>query len=122
LHTRGMVNAIDRIIDSFPADQQGQIRMQLSIVLHTVVSQQLLPDVDGELIPVFEIMHMNGAMRSMVRDSKTHQLAATIASGGGEGMISMDQSVFNLYKAGRITRETALAYAENREQMLRRIS
>jgi len=121
LHTRGAVNTIDRIIDAFPADQQEQIRIQLSAVLRTVVSQQLLPDVDGGLVPAFEIMHMTGAVRSMIRDSKTHQIAAAIASGSGDGMISMDQSILKLFQAGRITKETALEYADNAEQMLRRL-
>ena len=121
LHTRGAVNTIDRIIDAFPADQQDQIRIQLSAVLRTVVSQQLLPDVDGELVPAFEIMHMTSAIRSMIRDCKNHQIAAAIASGSGEGMISMDQSILNLVQAGRITRKTALDYADNPEQMERRL-
>lgn len=121
LHTKGAVNTIDRIIDTFPADQQEQIRIQLSTVLKTVVSQQLVPDVDGGQIPVFEVMHMNSAVKNMIRDSKNHQIPAAIASGGKEGMISMDRSLFDLYQAGRITREVALEYADNPEQMLRRI-
>ena len=121
LHTKGTVNTIDRIIDAFPADQQGQIRIQLSAVLRTVVSQQLLPDVTGGLVPAFEIMHMTGAIRSMIRDSKSHQIAAAIASGGGAGMIAMDQSILNLCREGRISRETALDYADNPEQMERRL-
>lgn len=122
LHTKGAVNTIDRIIDAFPADQQDQIRIQLSAVLRTVVSQQLLPDIDGELVPAFEIMHMNSAIRSMIRDCKNHQIAAAIASGSGEGMISMDQSILNLYQMGRIKRETALDYADNPEQLERRMN
>jgi len=121
LHTRGAVNAIDRIIDSFPADQQEQIRIQLSSVLRTVVSQQLLPDVHGGQVPAFEILHMTAAVRSMIRDCKSHQIPAAIASGGAEGMISMDQSILNLYRAGQISRETALEYADNPEQMTRRM-
>ncbi|MBO5339666.1 MAG: PilT/PilU family type 4a pilus ATPase [Oscillospiraceae bacterium] len=121
LHTKGAVNTIDRIIDAFPADQQDQIRIQLSAVLRTVVSQQLLPGVDGELVPAFEIMHMTSAVRSMIRDSKSHQIAGVIASGVSEGMCSMDQSILDLYRAGKITRQTALEYADNPEQMLRRL-
>ena len=121
LHTKGAVNTIDRIIDAFPADQQEQIRIQLSAVLRTVVSQTMLPDVDGGLVPVFEIMHMNAAIRSMIRDCKTHQIAGAIATGAGEGMLTMDQSILELYRAGRITRQTALTYAENPEQMRRRL-
>ena len=121
LHTKGTVNTIDRIIDAFPADQQDQIRIQLSAVLRTVVSQQLLPDVEGGLVPAFEIMHMTGAVRSMIRDRKNHQIASAIASGSGDGMLSMDQSILELYRRGRISRETALDYADNPEQMERRL-
>lgn len=121
LHTRGAVNTIDRVIDTFPADQQDQIRIQLSAVLKTVISQQLLPDIDGGQVPAFEILHMTGAIKSMVRDCKTHQIPGVIAAGGAEGMRSMDQSIFELYKAGRITKQTALQYADNPEQMARRI-
>ena len=121
LHTNGAVNPIDRIIDAFPSTQQSQIRVQLSMVLRTVVSQRLLPDVDGELVPAYEIMHMNAAIRSMIRDCKNHQIDNVIAAGGGEGMKAMDQSILELYQAGTITRETALDYADHPEQMLRRM-
>ena len=121
LHTRGAVNTIDRIIDTFPADQQQQIRIQLSAVLCTVVSQQLLPDVDGGQVPAFEVLQMTSAVRNMIRDSKNHMIPGVIAAGGAEGMISMDQSILQLYQAGRITRQTALAYADNPEQLLRRM-
>ena len=121
LHTRGAVNTIDRVIDAFPADQQEQIRIQLSCVLRKVVSQQMLPDVDGGLIPAFEIMHMTGAVRSMIRDCKTHQIHAVIAAGGQDGMLAMDQSILELYRSGRITRQTAVEYADNPEQMQRRL-
>ena len=121
LHTNGAVNTIDRIIDAFPSTQQSQIRVQLSMVLRTVVSQRLLPDVDGELVPAYEIMHMNAAIRSMIRDCKNHQIDNVIAAGGGEGMKAMDQSILELYQAGTITQETALEYADHPEQMLRRM-
>jgi twitching motility protein PilT len=121
LHTNGAVNTIDRVIDSFPSTQQAQIRVQLSMVLHTVVSQRLLPDKDGGMVPAYEIMHMNAAIRSMIRDSKSHQIDNAIASGSAEGMVSMDQSILGLYRAGKITLETALDYADNPEQLHRRL-
>ena len=121
LHTKGTVNTIDRIVDTFPNGQQDQVRVQLSMVLHTVVSQQLLPGTRGELVPAFEIMHMNSAIRSLIRDSKTHQIDNAIAAGGGEGMVTMDQSILALCKAGAITPETALNYADNPEQLRRRL-
>ncbi len=121
LHTRGAVNTVDRIVDTFPADQQAQIRLQLSSVLHTVVSQQLLPAKGGGRVAAFEIMHTNNAIRAMIRDCKTPQIDNAIASGGSEGMVSMDQAIWALYKAGNITAETAVAYCNNPEQMQRRI-
>lgn len=121
LHTQGAVNTIDRIVDSFPSDQQAQVRIQLSMVLHTVVSQQLIPGVDGSLVPAFEVMHVNSGIRSMIRDSKSHQIDNAIAAGGGEGMVSMDQSILALCQAGKITRETALNCAANPEQLQRRL-
>ena len=121
LHTKGAVNTIDRILDSFPSTQQGQIRVQLSMVLHTVVSQQLIPDVNGSLIPAYEIMHMDNAIRNMIRDNKNHQINNSIASGASAGMITMDQYLVNLYQEKKITKETVLLYADNPEQLERRL-
>ena len=121
LHTSGAVSSIDRVIDAFPANQQSQIRTQLAGVLHTVVSQQLLPDVDGNMVPAFEIMHVNSAIRNLIRENKGHQIDMAITAGGAEGMISMDQSIINLYQQGRITYQTALDYSENPEQLQRRL-
>ena len=121
LHTKGAVNTIDRIVDTFPSSQQEQVRTQLSMVLQVVVSQQLLPSANGSLVPAFEVMRMNNAIRSLIRDGKTHQIDNAIASGAGEGMITMDQSILNLYKAGEITRETALEYSDNPDQLQRRM-
>jgi twitching motility protein PilT len=86
-----------------------------------VVSQRLLPDKNGGMVPAYEIMHMNAAIRSMIRDSKSHQIDNAIASGSAEGMVSMDQSILGLYRAGQITLETALDYADNPEQLRRRL-
>ncbi len=121
LHTKDAVNTIDRIIDTFPPEQQSQIRIQLGGVLQTVVCQQLLPAADGGRVPAFEIMNMTNAVKSLIRDGKTHQIDNAIAAGAADGMVSMDQSIFRLYKEGRITADTALAYAVNADQMKRRI-
>ena len=121
LHTKGAVNAIDRIIDMFPAAQQPQIRVQLATVLKTVVSQQLLPDTAGGMIPACEIMHMSNAIRSMIRDNKNHQIDNAIASSAKEGMISMDQTILKLYQEGKITKETALLYADKPDQLKRNL-
>ena len=119
LHTRGAVSTIDRIIDAFPADQQAQIRPQLSMVLETVVSQQLVAGKNGRLVPAFEIMHANAAIRSMIRDGKTHQIDNAIASGGAEGMISMDRSLAALAASGQIEPSVALALSQNPDGLRR---
>lgn len=121
MHTKGAVNAIDRVIDSFSASHQAQIRFLLATVLRTVVSQQMLPDINGNMIPAFEIMHINSAIRGMIRDNKNHQIDNAIIAGKAEGMISMDQSILNLYHEGLITKETALNYADHPEQMMRHL-
>lgn len=122
LHTSGAVNAIDRIIDSFPSSYQAQIRIMLSMVLRTVVSQQMLPDKNGGMVPAFEIMHVNSAIRSMIRDGKSHQIANAIAAGSKEGMVTMDQSILALYREGLITKETALERADAPDLMLRHLT
>ena len=121
LHTTGAANTIDRIIDAFPPNQQPQIRLQLSMVLQAVISQQLVPDVNGKPLPVFEIMYTTMAIRNMIRESKTHQLDAAIASGGALGMRTMDMALLELVQAGKITKDTALTYCTNYENMSRRL-
>ena len=121
LHTNGAVNSIDRIIDSFSSSHQAQMRVQLATVLQTVVSQQMVPDKNGNMIPAFEVMHINNAIRSMIRDNKNHQINNAITAGRSEGMITMDQSLLNLYRQGHITRDTALLYAEHPEQLQRQL-
>lgn len=122
LHTLGAANTIDRIIDVFPANQQQQIRVQLAMVLQTVISQQLVPLEEGGLMPVFEIMHLNSAVRNMVRESKIHQLDALMASSAAEGMITMDASLLELAKQKRISKETAVKFAANAELMEKRVA
>lgn len=114
-------NTIDRIIDAFPPNQQAQIRLQLSMVLQAVISQQLVPGVDGTPIPVFEIMYSTLAIRNMIRESKTHQLDAAIASGAAQGMRTMDMALADLVRQKRITEETALYYCANYETMQKRL-
>ena len=121
LHTVGAVNTIDRIIDVFPPAQQQQVRIQLAQVLKTVVSQQLLHTVDGKMVPAFEIMHLNNAVRTLVRESRIHQIDSVIQTSAAEGMIGMDESILRLYKAGRISKETALHYAMNPDQLQKKL-
>lgn len=121
LHTKGAVNTIDRIVDAFPSQQQSQVRTQLSMVLRAVASQQLLPGTGGGLEPAFELMTMNSAVRSMIRDCKTYQIDNEMRTAGAENMFAMDQSILNLFRDGKITRETALDYADNPDQLRRRL-
>ncbi len=117
LHTIGAANTIDRIIDAFPPAQQQQIRVQLAGVLQGVVSQQLLPTVRGDIVPAFEIMRLNSAIRTMIREAKLHQVESVILSGAKEGMVTMDTSLKRLYDEGVISRETAVRYSTNPERM-----
>ena len=121
LHTKGAVNAIDRIIDAFPSNQQSQIRVQLSAVLRTVVSQQLLPDCHGGMVPACEILQLNSAVRSMIRDNKNHQIDNGMAAGGKEGRGTVDQSIGARFREGLVSRETALEYATHPEQIARQL-
>lgn len=122
LHTIGAANTIDRVIDAFPPSQQQQIRTQLAMVLTGVISQQLIPTVDGGVMPAFEIMFLNNAIRNMIRESKIHQIDGVIATSQEEGMISMDNSLIKMYRDGVITRENAVAYSSNSELMERKLS
>lgn len=119
LHTLGAVNTIDRIVDVFPINQQHQIRIQLSMVLNAVVSQQLLPSKSGKLIPAFEIMTMNNAIRTLIREEKTHQIETVLQS--APGMQTMDNCILKMYNDGLITKETAINYAYNPDHMRKRI-
>ena len=121
LHTSSAANTIGRILDVFPANQQQQVKMQLAQILKGVVCQQLVPSVDGTQIPVFEIMKTTNAVQNMIREDKLHQLDQEMQSGGDQGMCTMDGSLLNLYKQGRITKETALKYATNSEMLERKL-
>lgn len=119
LHTLGASNTIDRIIDVFPINQQRQIRIQLSMVLTAVISQQLIPTISGTLVPAFEIMTMNSAIRTLIRDEKNHQIDTIIQS--APGMQTMDNCILKMYRDGLITEETAINYAYNSDTMQKRI-
>lgn len=111
LHTINAASTIDRIIDVFPGSQQNQIRAQTSMVLQSVISQQLVPTVDGKVTAAYEIMHCTNAVRNLIREGKTHQIDNIIAMSSGDGMIGMDASLFTLVQQGRITPETAMRHA-----------
>ena len=121
LHTVGAANTISRIIDVFEPSQQHQIAVQLSMVLRAVVSQQLVPSINGEMIPAFEIMIMTPAISNMIRDNKIHQIEGIIYTSAKEDMISMDNSLLQLYKENKISRETVLQYCTNAEMIRKRL-
>lgn len=122
LHTIGAANTIDRIIDVFPANQQRQIAVQLSMVLQCIISQQLVPSVDGKLIPVFEIMTMTPALRNMVRERKIPQIEGQIYASSSEVMCSMDSGLIKLFRAGLISKQTALEHSTNPEMITRNLT
>lgn len=122
LHTLGAANTIERIIDVFPAAEKTQIAMQLSLVLQCIISMQLVPDIHGQQIAVFEVMTLTPAIRNMIRDNKIPQIEGMLYSSNKPDMISMDTSLINLYKEGRITKETALEFATNPELLRKKIS
>jgi twitching motility protein PilT len=121
LHTIGAANAIDRIIDVFPPSQQRQIAVQLSMVLQAIVTQTLVPSVSGTMLPAFEILTVTPAIRNMIRENKIPQIDGVLYSSVSPDMMSLDNSLLQLYRSGRITRDTALSYATNPEMLQRRL-
>ena len=121
LHTTGAANTINRIIDVFPSDQQQQIRVQLSMVMQAVVSQQLISTIDGIIRPAFEVMVVNSTIRSQIRDGKIHQIDNSILSGKVQGMITMDSSIEELVEEGVVSEENALIFASNPNVLRRKI-
>ena len=95
------------MIDVFPPSQQQQIRVQLAMVLNAVISQQLVPGIDGKMIPVFEIMICNQAIRTLIRDGKTHQIDNAISTNRQIGMVTMDDAIVDLYKQIRLQRDSS---------------
>ncbi|MCK6474505.1 MAG: type IV pilus twitching motility protein PilT [Planctomycetes bacterium] len=118
LHTSTCVQTINRIIDVFPAEQQNQIRTQLSFVLEGVFCQQLLPLAQGKgRCMACEIMLPNDAIRANIRDDKIHQIYSSIQTGGKIGMKTMNQSLYDLYRGGKITYDTAITSTLNPEDL-----
>ena len=122
LHTTGAASTVDRIIDVFPEAQQQQIRLQLSNVLEAVISQLLLPKAkeDGR-VAAFEVMFGSIAVRNLIREKKTHQLNGLIQTGKKQGMQLMDDALYDLYVNEKISRDAAMAAAQDIEAMQRRL-
>lgn len=109
LHTIGAAQTIDRIIDMFQANQQNQIRMQLSSVCEGIISQQLIPNINNEgMVAATEVMVSTSAIKNLIRDSKTHQISNIIQTGSKNGMQLMDQDLVNLFKRRKISKESVI--------------
>jgi twitching motility protein PilT len=120
LHTQDAPQTIDRVIDVFPPHQQQQVRVQLAASLQGVVCQQLLPTADGLGRALScEILIATPAVRNLIREGKTHMIYSSMQAGGKFGMQTMDQSLADLVKAGKITFELALERCHNAEDLSR---
>ncbi len=113
LHTNNASQTIDRIIDSFPAQQQQQIRAQLSGSLLGIFSQRLVPRVSGGLIPAYELLINNKAVASLIREGRTHEINVVIETSLKDGMISMDRSLSDLVRRGEISPDQAYLHSLN---------
>ncbi len=113
LHTNTAAQTIDRIIDSFPADQQSQIRLQLSGSLIGIFSQRLIPRISGGLIPAVELLINNTAVSNLIREKRTHEINSVIETASGEGMIDLNRSLAELIRKGEITAENAFQFSAN---------
>jgi twitching motility protein PilT len=113
LHTNNAAQTIDRIIDSFPPEQQTQIRAQLALTIAGVISQRLVPRVDGGRIPATEVMLANAAVRNLIRERKVHEIGLVIDTSADEGMISLNRSLADLVKRGEVSADVAANYSLN---------
>lgn len=113
LHTNTAAQTVDRIIDSFPAGQQDQIRLQLSGSLLGIFSQRLVPRISGGLIPAVELLVNNTAVSNLIRERRTHEISSVIETSAEQGMIDLNRSLAGLVRRGEITAQNALLYAAN---------
>ncbi len=121
LHTNNASQTIDRIIDSFPGDQQDQIRTQLSVSLLGIFSQRLIPRITGGLIPAYELLLNNSAVANLIREKRTHEIDVVIETGMESGMIDLNHSLMELVRAGEISIENAYQYSLNPKGLERMI-
>jgi twitching motility protein PilT len=119
LHTNNASQTIDRIIDSFPAGQQDQIRVQLASSLLGIFSQRLVPRINGGLIPAYELLLNNNAVANLIREKRTHEIDVVIETGSESGMIDLNRSLMELVRAGEITVESAYQYSLNPKSLER---
>lgn len=121
LHTNSAAQTIDRIIDSFPASQQAQIKTQLASTLKGVISQRLIPEIDGGRVPGVEVLIGTPAVATNIREGKTHLIDSIIQTSQDSGMITLESSLASLVLAGTISLETAKSYALRPEELLRMV-
>jgi twitching motility protein PilT len=120
LHTQDTPQTIDRIIDVFPASQQQQVRVQLSVALQGIVTQQLLPTADGAgRIAACEVLLATPAIRNLIREGKTHQIYSSLQTGGNIGMQTMDAALATLVRSGKISQKLAEARSSTPEELRR---
>src|SRR3954453_912325 len=120
LHTQDAPQTIDRVIDVFPAEQQGQVRMMLSVALQGIMTQQLLPTADGSGRTVAtQVLIPTPAVRNLIREGKTHQIYSTMQTGAAHGMQTMDSALADLLRTGKITRDLALQRAGHADELAR---
>ncbi len=117
LHTNNAPETVHRIVDSFPPEQQNQIKAQLSASLFGIISQRLIPRIKGGLVPACEIMFCNSAVANLIRENKVHELPLVIETSAKEGMISLNRSLANLVRAKEISLENALSYSLNPREL-----
>jgi len=113
LHTNDAAQTINRIIDSFPGDQQDQIRVQMSSSLIAIFSQRLIPHIAGGLVPAYELLINNTAVANLIRENRVHEIPSVIETGLEQGMIDMNRSLARLVQNGDITVENAFTYSVN---------
>ena len=113
LHTNTASQSVNRIVDSFPAEAQDQIRIQLSASLLGIFSQRLIPRISGGLIPAFELLINNNAMANLIREKRIHEIDSVLETSAAEGMIDLNRSLATLVRAGEITTETAMTHSNN---------
>jgi len=117
LHTNSAAQTIDRIIDTFPGAQQGQIRTQLASTLIGIFSQRLVPRISGGLIPAYELLLSNAAVRNLIRENKVHEIDLVIETNAEVGMVSFNRSLIDLVRRGEITMENALLFSLNPQEL-----
>jgi twitching motility protein PilT len=120
LHTQDTSQTVDRIIDVFPPSQQGQVRMQLSIALQGIMTQQLLPTADGSgRVVACEVLVPNPAVRNLIREGKTHQIYSVLQTGAAQGMQTMDAALAQLIRSGKVSQQLAEARSSAPEELRR---